>query len=164
MTTLFDKFNKQFGGEEIAKEVKEYAERGDLNYEEVPYGVYEVIIDTMQLTTSNTDKDGNIKDKSKDQKPMLSVWFQVVDGKHKDSLIFMNQLVDAAFKIHIANEFLKSLDSDVDIKFDGDYNHYANLINDVYSDIMTHKLSYQLRYKENSKGFREYKIEEVFEN
>ena len=75
----------------------------------------------------------------------------------------MNQLLDAAFKIHIANEFLRSLDTCVEVKFDGDFNHYAATIKNVYSDLTADGLEYQLNYYQNKKGFDEFKIEEVFE-
>jgi hypothetical protein len=149
---IFDKFNSQFGGEALAKEVQEMASKTtNAPREEVPTGVYEVAIEKLELTTS------------KSEKPMLSCWFKIVAGNHKGQYIFMNQLVDAAFKIHIANEFLKSLDTATDVKFDGDFNRYANMIASVFHDSAVNKLEYQLRYSENSKGFKEYKIEQVFE-
>ena len=94
---------------------------------------------------------------------MLTVWFKVIAGTQKDRIIFMNQLLDAAFKIHIANEFLKSLDTSVEVKFDGDFNHYAATIKNVYSDLTVDGLEYQLNYSQNKKGFDAFKIEEVFE-
>lgn len=149
---IFDKFNSQFGGEALAKEVQEMASKTtNAPREEVPTGVYEVAIEKLELTTS------------KSEKPMLSCWFKIVAGNLKGQYIFMNQLVDAAFKIHIANEFLKSLDTEVDVKFNGDFNTYASTIDDVFHDASVNKLEYQLRYSENAKGFKEYKIEQVFE-
>ena len=98
MDNIFDKFNQAYGGQELAKEVDEITKNGGSG-ENVPYGRYEVRIEKLELISS------------KSKKPMLTVWFKVIAGNQKDRIIFMNQLLDAAFKIHIANEFLKSLDT-----------------------------------------------------
>ena len=150
MDNIFDKFNQAYGGQELAKEVDEITKNGGSG-ENVPYGRYEVRIEKLELISS------------KSKKPMLTVWFKVIAGTQKDRIIFMNQLLDAAFKIHIANEFLKSLDTSVEVKFDGDFNHYAATIKNVYSDLTVDGLEYQLNYYQNKKGFDEFKIEEVFE-
>ena len=150
MDNIFDKFNQAYGGQELAKEVDEIAKNGGSG-ENVPYGRYEVRIEKLELISS------------KSKKPMLTVWFKVIAGTQKERIIFMNQLLDAAFKIHIANEFLRSLDTTVEVKFDGDFNHYAEMIKNVYSDLTVDGLEYQLNYFENKKGFEQYKIEEVFE-
>lgn len=150
MDNIFDKFNQAYGGEALAKEVDEITKNGGSG-ENVPYGRYEVRIEKLELTSS------------KSKKPMLTVWFKVIAGTQKERIIFMNQLLDAAFKIHIANEFLRSLDTTVEVKFDGDFNHYAEMIKNVYSDLTVDGLEYQLNYFENKKGFEQYKIEEVFE-
>ena len=150
MDNIFDKFNQAYGGQELAKEVDEITKNGGSG-ENVPYGRYEVRIEKLELISS------------KSKKPMLTVWFKVIAGTQKDRIIFMNQLLDAAFKIHIANEFLKSLDTSVEVKFDGDFNHYAATIKNVYSDLTVDGLEYQLNYYQNKKGFDVFKIEEVFE-
>ena len=58
---------------------------------------------------------------------------------------------------------MKSLDTTVDVSFDGDYNHYADMISEVFNDITVCGLEYQLKYEQDKKGFNVYKIEEVFE-
>ena len=150
MDNIFDKFNQAYGGQELAKEVDEITKNGGSG-ENVPYGRYEVRIEKLELISS------------KSKKPMLTVWFKVIAGTQKDRIIFMNQVLDAAVKIHIANEFLKSLDTSVEVKFDGDFNHYAATIKNVYSDLTVDGLEYQLNYYQNKKGFDVFKIEEVFE-
>ena len=155
MSNIFEKFNKEFGGKDVAKEVEEIKENGGTGErEEVPYGTYEVALEKMDL----------VQTKNAPYRPMLSVWFKIVDGKRKGQLIFMNQLVDQAFKIHIANEFMKALDTEVEVTYDGYFNHYHDMILDVFAASKKAKLSYQLNYGENNKGFKEYKIEDVFEN
>lgn len=152
MSNIFDKFNQEFGGDKLAKEVEEINQNGNTgDYEEVPFGTYEVSIEKLELVAS------------KKMKPMLSCWFNVLAGQQTNRKIFMNQLLDSAFKIHIANNFLKSLDTTVEVSFDGDYNHYADMISEVFNDITVCGLEYQLKYDQDKKGFNVYKIEEVFE-
>jgi hypothetical protein len=74
----------------------------------------------------------------------------------------MNQVITQGFQIHIANEFLRSLDTGVDVDFDGNYEHYNDLILDVMEAI-DKQLEYMLDYGENKKGYNTFKIKEVFE-
>lgn len=92
---------------------------------------------------------------------MVSVWFKVVDGEYKGSRIFMNQVVTQGFQIHIINEFLRSLDSGIDINFDT-YKQYGNLLMDVF-EAVNGNLEFALSYKEGKNGFAKYEITEVFE-
>lgn len=153
-TNIFEKFNKQYGGDKIAKEVEEInANGGTGEFEKTPFGIYEVAVDKMDLVqTKETFK------------PMLAVQFKVVNGSQKGKLIFMNRVVDRAYTIHLANEFMKTLDSGVDVVFDGDYAHYHDTILDVFEAVKKQKLEYQLNYSQNSKGYDTWEIEEVFEN
>jgi hypothetical protein len=92
---------------------------------------------------------------------MVSGWFRIVEGDYKGQLIFMNQLVDEAFKIHIMKQFLISLDTDLDIDF-VNYTQFGNLLMDVH-EAVDGKLEYHLKYGENRKGFKTYEIIEVFD-
>ena len=150
MSSIFEAWNQAVDTEKLKKEVEEAA-AGSTNYEEVPIGEYEVSIEKMELVA--TKETG---------KPMLSVWFNILTGEHKGQKIFMNQVITQGFQIHIANEFLRSLDSGIDVDFDGDYEHYNNTILDVMEAI-DKKLEYMLDYGENKKGYNTFKIKEVFE-
>ena len=57
---------------------------------------------------------------------MVKAQFRIISGDHAKQCIFMNQLVDEGFKINIMNEFLKSLDSGIEVYFDSfkQYNWY----------------------------------------
>ena len=92
---------------------------------------------------------------------MLKVWFKILAGEYENSIIFMNQVVTLPFQIHIANEFLKSLKSELEIKF-VDYNQYADLIDKIYDEI-TKKYEYALYYDKNDKGYNTFKITDVFQ-
>lgn len=72
----------------------------------------------------------------------------------------MNQVVTQGFQIHIANEFLRSLDSGIDIEFES-YSQYAQLLMDV-AEAIDGQLEYAVEYGER-KGFNTFTIAEVFE-
>lgn len=148
--SIFEKWNKTVDTEALAKEVKELEKGNGGNYEEVPYGTYEVKVEKMELKESS---NGN---------PMLSVWFKVLTGEQKGRFIFMNQVVMQPFQIHIANGFLKSLEAEVEVDFNGNYEDYNNMILDIHEEI-DGKLEYLLEYGENKKGYATYKILEVYD-
>ena len=129
----FTKFDKSVDIEGLEKDIKEAAENGG-NYKEVPAGTYEVKVEKMELTMSNTDANGNARDKSKPQNPMVSIWFKILNGEYKNSLIFYNKVVygtsNDGFMIHSNNELLRSLDSGLDVEFES-YSQYAQLLLDI---------------------------------
>lgn len=90
--------------------------------ETVPHGTYEVEVNKMQL------------EKSKKGHPKLSIWFKILNGQYKGSLIFYNQVLNTGFGLHNANEMLRSLDSGVEIKF-VNFKQYHNMILDVYEAV-----------------------------
>lgn len=145
--SIFDKWNDEIDTKGLAEEVKSASENKQ-EFKEVPHGIYEVKVDKMEIKASQKGD------------PMLSVWFKIVDGEYKNQRLFMNQVIRLGFQIHIANEFLRSLDSGLDIEFI-EYNQYNNLILDVLEKI-DGKLEYALEYGEN-KGYDTFKIKEVFD-
>lgn len=146
----FSKFNQAFDLNALKNDIAEAAENGGGNFKEVPTGKYEVKIDKMELTES---KKGD---------PMVSVWFKVLAGEYEGSRIFMNQVVNQGFQIHIVNTFLRSLDTGIEIGFD-DFEQYGNLLLDVMEKIDEQKLEFALDYGETSKGFKTFEITEVYE-
>ena len=151
--SIFDKWNKEIDGDALKKDVKEAAENGGGNYEEVPYGTYEVKVDKMELKECGSEKHKG--------EPMISIWFKIIAGEKKGSLIFMNQLLTQGFQIHIVNELLRSMESGVDVEFDGNYEHYNNTILDVFEACAN--LEFVLKYSESKRGYPMFKIEDVFE-
>lgn len=145
---IWDKFDKAIDTTGLANDVKEAAENGTA-YKEVPHGDYEVKIEKLELTAS---KAGD---------PMVTVWFKILTGEYKGSRIFMNQVITQGFQIHIINEFLRSLDTDIEIEF-VTYRQYGNLLMDVMEEI-DGNLEYGLAYGEGKKGFSTYEITDVFE-
>jgi hypothetical protein len=98
---------------------------------------------------------------SKKGDPMVSIWFRILNGEYKNSMIFYNQVVVQGFQVHLANEFLRSLDSGIDVEFN-DYEQYSNLLMDIHESI-NERLEYALEYGQGKNGFNTYKITEVFD-
>lgn len=148
MAINWEEFDKDVDIENLEKDV-EKASTSDFSGEEVPYGKYEVKITKLELTQS---KKGD---------PMLSVWFQIINGEQKDRFIFMNQVVLQGFQIHTANEFLRSLETDEIVEFKG-YAKYNILILNIYEKIVNNE--YELDYQENKKGYKTFKILQKFDS
>lgn len=148
MAINWEDFDKDVDIENLEKDV-EKASTGDFTGEDVPYGKYEVKITKLELTQS---KKGD---------PMLSVWFQIINGEQKDRFIFMNQVVLQGFQIHTANEILRSLETDETVEFKG-YAKYNILILNIYEKIINNE--YELDYQENKKGYKTFKILQKFES
>lgn len=141
-------FDKNVDVDGLKKDIEE-AEKNGGNFAEVPYGAYEVTVDKMELVISKTSK-----------KPMVSVWFKILDGKFKNSRIFMNQVVESGVQFNIMHGFLKSLDTGKEAVFES-YSQYAEMIADVYEVAST--MEYALDYGKSDKGYNTFKITEVFE-
>ncbi len=148
MANIWEKFDKAIDVEGLQKDVQEAAENG-ANFREVPHGEYEVKIEKLELVES---KAGD---------PMVTVWFKVLAGDYKGSMIFMNQVITKGFQIHIMNEFLRSLDSGYDVEFRS-YSQYGQLLMDIHEAI-DGELEYLLKYSEGKKGFSNYEIVDVYE-
>ena len=147
--SIFDKWNSSIDVDGLRHDVEEAAANGGGDYKDVPHDSYEVAINKMELKES---KNGN---------PMLSIWFKVLTGDFKGSMIFMNQVLTSGFGIHKANEFLKSLGTDVQVEFK-DYSQYNDCVLDVF-EAVNGKMEYVLNYGENNKGYNTFEIEDVFE-
>ena len=92
--------------------------------------------------------------------PMVSIWFRILAGEFKNSLIFMNQVINIPFQVSIANKILSGLTPDLEVKFET-YSQYGNMIMDIFEEIDS-KYEYAIRYGEN-KGFPTFEILDVFE-
>lgn len=125
--------------------------KGD--FEELPLGRYEVSVESMELKP--TKKTGA---------PMIAVKFKVVEGEFKGRFIFMHQVVlmgneHDAMRLRIANQFLESLETGLDITFEG-VDEYETLVADVFDAIGNREYLLEIGDK---KGYRNYKVVEVYE-
>ena len=153
MANIFDKWDKEIDTEGLAKDTKAAAENGTGDFKEVPHGDYEVAVNQMELKAS---KKGD---------PMVSIWFKIVsDGEFKGSMIFYNQVITQGFQVHIMNEFLRAMVTEMEdapvIEFVS-YKQYANLIMDIF-EAVNENFEYALAYKKGKKDFSTYEITEVF--
>ena len=153
----WDKFDKQVDVEALEEDVKEVEENGGGGFAEIPDGEYEVAVEKMELTQS---KKGD---------PMLTIWFEIIEGEFEGQRIFYNRVMqpqnERAFglQVHQNNEMLRALwdcEKD-DVKFTG-FADYADLVLDIHEDI-DDKFEYLLEKSTNDSGYDEYKILEVYE-
>jgi hypothetical protein len=146
---MSNKFDKQVDLKGLLQDIKEVEENGGGDFKEVDLGNYKVSIETLELGET---KAGD--------KPMVKAKFKVLQGDFKSSIIFMNQVVTLPFQIKIIKDFLTSLNSSLEIKFES-YSQFEKLINNVFETI-NGNFEYGLEYGEN-KGFKTFKIIDVFE-
>ena len=145
----FSKFDNEMDLAGLMEDIENAAkDGGNGDFKEVPLGDYEVSIDKLELGVS---KKGS---------PMLICWFKILNGEYKNSRLFMNQVMTSGNGIHHANEFLRSLDSGIDIKFMS-FKQYEQLVMDVAEEIGN--LEYAVKYGETNKGFKTFEITDVFE-
>ncbi len=150
---LFSKWDKEIDTKGLAEDVKKAAEEGgNRNYKDVPTGKYEVSVEKMELKAS---KNGD---------PMVSVWFKILEGEYKNSLVFMNQVINQGFQVHIVDQILRSLVQEAndapEIVFES-YKQYNDLLMDVM-ECIEGNFEYVLDYGQNNKGFNTFSIDEVF--
>jgi hypothetical protein len=153
MANIFEKWDNTIDTEGLAADVKE-ASQNNSEFKEVPHGDYEVAVQQMELKASSKGD------------PMVSIWFKIVsDGEFKGSMIFMNQVVTQGFQVHIVNEMLRMMVSEMPdapvIEFKS-YKQYANVIMDILESI-NGNYEYALSYKKGKKDFSTYELTEVYE-
>lgn len=144
---IWDQFDNAIDTKALADEVKNSADSP--SYREVPEGTYEVAVEKLELVSS------------KNGKPMGTIWFKVLTGEYKGSRIFYNQVLEQAFQVHMFNEFVRSLDSGVNVEFTS-YRQYGEMLMNV-AEAIDKKLEYGLVYGKNNKSYPTFEIEEVFE-
>ena len=145
---MFEKWNSNIDLAGLQQDIKD-AQDNNKEFETVPHGEYEVKLDKLELKAT---KKGD---------PMVSAWFTILEGKYKNSKLFMNQVVTQGFQIHIVNEFLRSMKTDIDVDFE-DYKQYAELLLDVAEFCDANNLEFAIKYEDN-KGYDKFTITEVFE-
>lgn len=152
---MFSAWDDAMDVEGLQKDIESAASgktQGD--FKEVPHGNYEVAVNKMELKAS---KKGD---------PMVSIWFKIVDGQYKNSILFYNQVITQGFQIHNCNEMLRSLTSDMAdapvIDFKG-YKQYSELLLDIFEGV-ANDFEYGLKYTANKKNkdFSDFEITEVF--
>ena len=150
---MFEKWNSNADLTGLQQDIKD-AQENKREYDEIPHGEYEVKVDKMELKATKTDKQ-----------PMVSIQFRIISGKYKNSCLFFNKKIGGTkndgLMIHQSNEFLRSMETDLVIKF-VDYKQYAELLLDVAEECDANNLEFAIKYEDN-KGYDKYTITEVFE-
>ncbi len=153
MSNVFDKFDAQFDIEALKEDEKKAAENGGGDYPDVPWGEYMVKVEQAELKEAKTSG-----------KPMVSIWFRIIEGDFKNSIIFYNQVIASGFGLHMANEFLRSLETSIDVDFVS-FGQYADMVLDIAE--AAQEFEYHVKYSErkakNGNSYNDYKIMEVFE-
>ena len=145
---IWEEFDQLIDTKGLIEDAKAAAE-GNGTFDEIPVGKYEVAVSKMELKKSSKGS------------PMLSIWFKIIEGPRKGALIFYNQVLSTGFGLHNAKEFLKSLESGIDVEFEN-FKQFNELVMDIH-EAVDGACEYVLEYGQNDKGYNTYKIEEVFD-
>lgn len=151
MAIDYSKFDKAVDLDGLRADVEEAEKNGGTGngeFKEVPHGVYEVKVTKMELG------------ESKKHDPMVTIWFTILSGEFKNSLLFYNQVINQGFQISMAKKFLASMDSGIDIEFES-YTQFGQLLMDVHEAI-DGTLEFGLDYGEK-KGYSTFKITDIYE-
>lgn len=143
---IWEKFDKSIDTKALKEDAAKAAEQGD--FPEVPHGTYEVKVEKLELV------------ESKSGKPMLSCWMQIIDGQYKGQRLFMNQVMHVGFGVSKALEFLRALDSGVDVQFEN-FKQFNDMVLDVHEAI-DGVTEYAVEYGEE-KGYNTFEIVDVFD-
>lgn len=124
----FSKFNLNVNQEEINRQLEEAKNNAPQSDREVEPGTYRVKIEKMELGAT------------RDGRPMFKVQCRIKQGDYKKWCIFMNRVVAGTKNdmnmINSVLGWLGSLDPQNTVPtFDGNYNHFADMILDIYEEI-----------------------------
>lgn len=118
MAIDFNKFNKEFGGQQALDELAKAQEN---QFVEVPDGDYVCTLESLELG------------ESKKGQPMIKGMFRIKEGTYKKQCLFLMQVFTPGFPQYKGLEFLKSLNvfEDADITFNGDFKEFNDLLLDI---------------------------------
>ena len=157
--SIFEKYTKNINAEELVASQKEINDNasGSGDYKEVPLGTYEVEVSKLECKLSKEKKN-----------PMVSIWFKILEGDYKDSLIFYNGVFYDDWMRHRVVKMLSTLlddplhEAEINLILkSNDVNIVNNFCMDVHEAI-DGKFEYLLDYG-MKKGFNTYDVKEVFE-
>lgn len=148
MAINFDELDKAIGIDDI---INEEGEGSTGDFPEIPHGTYDVAVTKMEIGVA---KSGN---------PKAVIWFKILAGEFKGSIIFMNQVLTMNFHFGILNKILRDLESGLDDRIKKmKLKEYNELMMDILEAI-DGKLEYGLKYGEDKKGYQTYEITDVYE-
>lgn len=155
--SIFEKYTAKIDAKELEASQKEInANASSGNYPEVPLGRYEVAVNKLECKYSTK---GN---------PMVSIWFKILAGNFKDSMIFYNGVFTEDWMRHRVVKMLSDLIDDPTheaeinlILKSGKVDEINNFCMDIHESI-DGKFEYLLDYGQK-KGYNTYDIKEVYE-
>ena len=150
MSDMFDQFDSEFDTQALAADVAS-AQANSGKYEEPPCDTYEVKVTYIGIGKTKSDK------------PMAKVTFEIVAGELTGRRIYMNQVLTAGFQIHIFNEFLRSFKTSIPVSFTT-FREYNRTMIDVKAECDERKLTFLLNFSKDKKNYNVFTIEQVFEN
>lgn len=151
--SVFAKFNEKVNKEQLAKDIAEAKE--NKGGADVPVGIYEVEVEKIECKET---KKGD---------PMISIWFNILDGNYKGCKLFHNLVIQPTsqyfgFQMHKAIEFIESLGTELELKDNTDLGALEEWVNDVFEYIQDNGLEYDLEFSKDKKDFAVYTIKEIF--
>lgn len=150
MNDIFDQFDTEIDVKQLAEDVAAI-QANNGKYEEPPCDVYEVKITYMGVG------------KSKSEKPMARVTFEIVAGDLKGRRIYMNQVILEKFQVKGVNIFLDSLKTGIPVVFTT-YREYNQTMLDIKGKCDDNNRTFQLNFSKDKKGYNTFTIEDVFDN
>lgn len=148
--SIFDEFDKAYDAKSMREDVKEAAENAK-DYDELAPGIYPCYIKAMELKAT------------KNNEPMVAVQLKVNDGEYKNRMMFANFMMTKPFLIHKCNEFLRGLDTGVQVDFES-YGQYADMVEKIYKITEEHEMDFDIEYSLKDGKFSEYKVKAVYSN
>lgn len=149
---MFEKFNTMFDLDGLKEDIEKSST--EFEFEEVPYGMYEVSIGGLEMgLTSERAKNPN--------KPILKVRFKILNGDHKGRFLFYNQALTSGFGIKVCNDFLRSLETSIVVEFK-DFVSYADLIDSIKQELENDRAEFAIKYYDK-KGWDCYDITQRFQ-
>lgn len=134
MAIDYNRWNKEFGGEEALKKLEEAKKGGNGDFPEVPDGTYSCSLEKLELA------------ESKNGKPMIKAQFRIMEGEHKKQCLFVNQVFTRGFAQHKGLEFLRSLQiyDESEVDFDGDFKDFNDLLLDMAEEAEANQMRFRV--------------------
>lgn len=147
MANIWDKYDAKVDLAGFEEDVKAADENGG-EFEDLPLGKYEVALESIEL-----------KETKSSSKPMIVSTFKVVEGKHENRLVWVNQVVEKPQGMAMGLRFINAMKPETEIKFKS----YAQLAEDLdeAGKYIPDNYEFVLDISKN-KEFTNYKIAEVF--
>lgn len=142
MAIDFSKFNEMFPTDKLKKDMEEAA-KNQTDFDKLPDGEYDCTLEKLELG------------ESKSEKLMLKAQFRIEKGDHSNQCIFKNCVLTGTkndgFMLLQAKKFLESLDSGVDIAFNG-WDDFDGMLGDIIDAIAEDGLMYTVKVVTNKKN------------